>query len=399
MSTGLDVRNDGTGDGIIGASLDGAGVHGIHGGKNGFGILGNSQANVGVVGASGASAGVFGFSAGSAVGTLGLANGGGGRGVAGGGDTGVAGWGAITGVYGEARVGQAALAGVYGRAHGGTEGVIGESERGAGIRGDSDSGVGVIGSSPDGHGVDGFSQNDVGVAAFTSSNTPFMPALFAAGMSAAEFQGDVRLVGNLSTGNWFVDFGQDVGDVLIGGDLLVIGNKGAAVPHPDGTRRTLYCMESPESWFEDFGRARLVRGKATVRLDRTFAAVVRTGDYHVFVSPEGDCRGLCVSGRTRHGFEVRELQKGTSTLRFSYRIVAKRKDVSGVRFQKIKPFKPAALARPRPIKRPAIAALKRGTLPAFPGLPDLPRHLVRAAPPAQARRTAAPRRSAKPKRP
>lgn len=190
-----------------------------------------------------------------------------------------------------------------------------------------------------------------------------------------------------------------MGDVLIGGDLLVIGNKGAAVPHPDGTRRMLYCVESPESWFEDFGRARLVRGKATVRLDRTFAAVVRTGDYHVFVCPEGDCRGLCVGGRTRHGFEVRELQKGTSTLGFSYRIVAKRKDVSGVRFKKIKPFKPAALARPKPIRRPAITApLKRGTLPAFPGVPELPRRLVRAAPPARSRRIAGTRRSAKPKR-
>lgn len=27
-------------------------------------------------------------------------------------------------------------------------------------------------------------------------------------------------------------------------------------------------MESPESWFEDFGRGRLVRGKGKVVLDR-----------------------------------------------------------------------------------------------------------------------------------
>ena len=46
----------------------------------------------------------------------------------------------------------------------------------------------------------------------------------------------------------------------------------AAVSHPDGSHRLLYSLESPESWFEDFGEARLVDGKAEVRLDPDFAA-------------------------------------------------------------------------------------------------------------------------------
>lgn len=402
MSTGLDVKNSGTGDGISGTSQDSAGVHGIHSGaKNGFGVLGNSQTNIGAVGVSGASAGVFGYSVGGFVGTVGLAGGGGSHGVAGAGDNGMAGWGANTGVYGEARAGQAAIAGVYGLAHGSTEGVIGQSDRGPGVRGDSDKGVGVIGSSTDGHGVDGFSQNDVGVAAFTSSNDPSMPALFAAGTTAAEFAGgvrvggDLRLTGNLCVGGRNIDFGQDVGDVLVGNDLLVLGNKMAAVRHPDGSQRMLYCMESPESWFEDFGRARLVRGKAAVKLDRTFAAVVR-GDYHVFLSPEGDCRGLCVSRRTRHGFEVREVQRGTSTVQFSYRIVARRRGVTAPRFKRLRPFKAAALLRLKRIKRPALTALPGPrTRPSFPQLPELPRNLVGAAPRARSRRTTASRRSAR----
>jgi hypothetical protein len=34
-----------------------------------------------------------------------------------------------------------------------------------------------------------------------------------------------------------------------------------------GSKRLLHCMESPEHWFEDFGSARLTRGRATVKLD------------------------------------------------------------------------------------------------------------------------------------
>ena len=63
---------------------------------------------------------------------------------------------------------------------------------------------------------------------------------------------------------------------------VVGGAKSAAVPHPDGTHRRLYCVESPESWFEDFGKGQLDCGEADVAIDPTFAAVVDLDDYHVF---------------------------------------------------------------------------------------------------------------------
>jgi hypothetical protein len=43
--------------------------------------------------------------------------------------------------------------------------------------------------------------------------------------------------------------------------LLVSGTKSAAVPFPDGSQRALYCMESPELWFEDFGVACSIVGE------------------------------------------------------------------------------------------------------------------------------------------
>jgi hypothetical protein len=51
------------------------------------------------------------------------------------------------------------------------------------------------------------------------------------------------------------------GDVLLGGRIHA-REKNAIVPFPDGSKRLLHCMESPEHWFEDFGSARLTRGRA-----------------------------------------------------------------------------------------------------------------------------------------
>jgi len=126
-----------------------------------------------------------------------------------------------------------------------------------------------------------------------------------------------------------------LGPVVTWGPFVNIGGpKSAAVPHPDGSHRLLYCVESPESWFEDFGEAKLVKGKATVKIEKDFAAVVNGTGYHVFLSAYGDSNGLYVSRRNRNGFEVREQKGGRSNLAFSYRIVARRKDAPAQRLPK-----------------------------------------------------------------
>jgi hypothetical protein len=114
-------------------------------------------------------------------------------------------------------------------------------------------------------------------------------------------------------------------------------------------------MESPECWFEDFGKGKLVRGRAKVKLDRDFAAVVRTNNYHVFVTAEGDSNGLYVSSKNQRGFEVREQQKGNSSIRFSYRIVAKRKDIPGPRLPKVKLPKVGSMPKPPRRKLASVA--------------------------------------------
>jgi hypothetical protein len=151
--------------------------------------------------------------------------------------------------------------------------------------------------------------------------------------------GDALSAGPDSHAGWFN------GNVAVNGNVdvqvrlavydLTAHTKNAIVPFPDGSKRLLHCMESPEHWFEDFGSARLTRGRATVKLDADFAKVVTLNGYRVFLTPEGDCHGLYVRKRGS-SFEVRELQGGTSNVGFSYRIVAKRKDIKRhTRFAKI----------------------------------------------------------------
>jgi hypothetical protein len=125
------------------------------------------------------------------------------------------------------------------------------------------------------------------------------------------------------------------GDVTVFGNATVNGLKSAVVPFPDGSNRKLYCMESPESWFEDFGTGYLKNGQAEIPLDAEFASIVNSDDYHVFLSEYDDNNALYVTNRTSMGFGVRSKLSPTATGTFSYRVVAKRKDITGPRFDKV----------------------------------------------------------------
>jgi hypothetical protein len=164
----------------------------------------------------------------------------------------------------------------------------------AGVLGTSGQRPGVIGTSNALMGVYGFSTGNAGVVGETANPNSF----------AGFFAGNAVVTGTLTA-----------------------GVKNAMVAFPDGSQRVLHCMESPEHWFEDFGAAKLKNGRAVVALDADFAKVIKRGDYRVFVTPEGDCRGLYVRRKSAASFEVRELGGGKSNVAFSYRIVGRRKDI------------------------------------------------------------------------
>jgi hypothetical protein len=130
------------------------------------------------------------------------------------------------------------------------------------------------------------------------------------------------------------------------GSMFCNGTKSAVVPVDNGTRNVaLYAVEAPENWFEDFGSGQLSSGTATISLESIFAQTVNTGvDYHVFLTPNGECEGLYVTNKSAQGFEVRELHGGHSNVGFDYRIVARRKGYETIRMpDKSKLFESARL--------------------------------------------------------
>ena len=201
--------------------------------------------------------------------------------------------------------------GVYGQ----SQGASGTQMLGAGVWGDT-------GGSPKSDslssGVVGTANDLSGGSFFNSSGSDTTtPALYAYNGSsngeALVFQAGNGLSGGIC-------------EIMNNGDLKCSGSLSGVVKADGGSKQvSVHAMLSPENWFEDFGSATLANGVATVALDPTFTATVNTTiDYHVFLTPTGDCKGLYISQKSANSFEVRELAGGQSNVAFDYRIVAKR---------------------------------------------------------------------------
>jgi hypothetical protein len=113
-------------------------------------------------------------------------------------------------------------------------------------------------------------------------------------------------------------------------DGIIVENAGLVTKA--GAKVALYGVTAAEDWSEDAGGGQLSNGSAVVNLDDTFAQTVNTGvEYRVFLTPNGDCKGLYVSQKSATSFEVHELGGGTSNIAFDYRIMAKRRGYENLR--------------------------------------------------------------------
>jgi hypothetical protein len=312
--------------------------------------------------------------------------------------------------------------GVYGLHNGSGYGVFGFAPGGYGLFGESTTGYGLVASTLSGTGTYSSSGHGIGVDAYSSSNTAVRGISDSTSASAVAIEGVISSTnpgpssaavlgqnngtGNSGIGVWGQQNGSGYGvyggapsgygvvgssttgtgvwgqsDIVYGvygtstngigvvgsglayglfayGNTGATGTKSALVPAENGIHRTLYCLESPECWFEDFGSATLTKGSATVTIDPLFAATVDSSQYHIFLAPEGESNGLYVSAKSGAGFTVREQQGGTSSLAFSYRIVARRKDVAAPRLAPITLPSQKALQQP-----PALAAQRPAVIP------------------------------------
>jgi hypothetical protein len=168
----------------------------------------------------------------------------------------------------------------------------------------------------------------------------------------------------------FGSFFKGVCNIDVSGNLSCTGTKSAVVPVDGGARKVaLYAVEAPENWFEDFGSGQLSGGVDTITLEPTFAQTVNASvDYHVFLTPNANCKGLYVTAKTPTSFEVHELGGGQSNVGFDYRIVARRKGYENIRLaDKTKQFESPKLHRVNAPGRKAPVPVK----PARPGAAKL----------------------------
>lgn len=194
---------------------------------------------------------------------------------------------------------------------------------GFGYNDDTMSTAGVYGYAENSGGAayGGYFGNGTGVGAGLLAWSP-LPS------NAAEFLGHAYIAYTLQIGY----------QCYIADKLVVYGEKDAAVKVDDGEYRLVSCQESPEVWFEDFGEGQLVDGKTHIELDPMYLQTVTIDGQNpmkVFVQlNDENCNGVAVKRGTT-GFDVIELQKGSSNASFSYRIVAKRKGYENFRLNKL----------------------------------------------------------------
>jgi hypothetical protein len=112
------------------------------------------------------------------------------------------------------------------------------------------------------------------------------------------------------------------------------GTKSAIVRTEEGPM-AVYCQESPENWFEDFGSGTMHRGRAEIELARDFRLTVTiNGSYpmRVFITPLADIgRWWVEKGTTGFTLMAPEAPEGAE---FDFRVVAKRRGYEDLRLEK-----------------------------------------------------------------
>ncbi|MCA1722681.1 MAG: hypothetical protein LC748_00195, partial [Thermomicrobia bacterium] len=283
--------------------------------------------------------------------------------------TGVIATGGTVGVSAVSQGSGASAIGVSGTSSG-TYGLYGMSSQpgGVGVGGNCTGGYGVLGTVSDGYGVLGQATTGNGLYGFSQQNHAVVGQTarpyYGGVLGIATIANTVGIYGSTKSGSGNV--ASAYAGYMDGNFVVANGFKSGAVAHADGTHRLVYCVESPESWLEDFGEAQLVNGKAEVRLDAEFAAIIETTGYHVFLTEYGDHTNLFVETRSATAFTVAAkgtvgavnahgIKAGSGT--FGYRVVAKRKDIQAERLAKFDvPGKATHETKPPQVPAPPSAS-------------------------------------------
>lgn len=182
----------------------------------------------------------------------------------------------------------------------------------------------------------GVASNGTGVIGLGNNGSGYSTLL---GGSGGAFRGNVcGVYGYASNGSgdryggYFATGGGRyayVGGTYLGTNRKIVGNGTVStiVKNINGEIVTLVCPEAPEALFQDYGIGQLVNGKAHITIDPDLAININVSSEHplkVFITLEGDCKGVYVTNKSANGFDVIELQGGSASVPFSWQIVATR---------------------------------------------------------------------------
>lgn len=115
---------------------------------------------------------------------------------------------------------------------------------------------------------------------------------------------------------------SEVAYVDTSGNLYVHGQVQTFSDVRGGGEMNTYTAHTSSPTLEDVGSGHLSNGAASIALDPAMTrALDQSHAYHVFLTPEGDTKGLFVAQKTPQGFVVRETQGGRGNFDFDYRVV------------------------------------------------------------------------------
>ncbi|MBN2543790.1 hypothetical protein JXI42_13095 [bacterium] len=123
--------------------------------------------------------------------------------------------------------------------------------------------------------------------------------------------------------------------VYYSGGLGGSGSKLAIVRTEEGPRG-VYCQESPENWFEDFGSAVIENGSSIVRIKKDYLQTVTIDHEHpmkVFITPNQRIGEWWVEKDEAHF--ILHAPDAPDGAEFDYRVAAKRRDFEDVRLELI----------------------------------------------------------------
>jgi hypothetical protein len=236
--------------------------------------------------------------------------------------------------------------------------ILADDENGFGVNGYGQNSGGYF-SDPSGdysYLADNGSENGIYAYGFNDGGA-FVSYSYDAGTSSYDLEDYAYIAMNTDeAGGYFEDGLGDYTYIATGGSALTSNvPKSTEIKDETGQERMLFCNESPEVMFEDYGEGQLINGKAHISLDPLLAKNVAIGEKHplrVYIELLGDCNGTYVSNRSATGFDVVELKNGTSNTAFQWHIICNRANEAGQYHNFADKRFPVG---PGPMPKPAIA--------------------------------------------